>query len=548
MHLSAKARIVEAARDRYSTVAILFHWLIAAGIVVQLALGWHMGDIEGLGHSLLLQLHKSVGISILVLTAGRLAWRVLNPPPPHGSNLTPLEAMASHWVHMGFYAALFLLPLTGWAMTSLERASTIMLFGVVPWPAFPLASALPSGLQDLLSDVFTHAHTYLVWVMLALLFLHVAGALKHHFISKDPTVSRMAPGVQPGVIVEPRLLAIPVVALGVAALIYLPKLPEAKPRPKVVSLAKADVYLDIIGPALNRRCAGCHSDDDSRGGFSVSSYASLMQGARHGPVITPGNPAKSELYHLVTLPADDKMYMPQDGKTPLTKSELTAISWWISQGAPKSALVGSMKLTPDARDALQALIGSDNGGDQPASTSEIPLPTVPVVDKALIDKVVGEGFIVRKVDANSNLVVVDYISPKPVTPDVIADLAKFGTQILNLNLRRAGLTDAELKTVAGFTNLRILRLEDNAVTDAGLKELTTLKSLNYINLSNTKVTEAGLEVIAQAPQLKRVYFWNSTVAPAAIDKLRAAHKGVFFDPGLTAKDVTVETKVMTPAN
>ena len=109
--------------DRYSTVAIAFHWLIAGSIVLQLALGWHMGDLTGLGRSVLLQIHKSVGISILLLTLGRMLWRMVNPPPPHGSNLTRIERIASHWVHMGFYAALLLLPLTGWAMVSLERAS-----------------------------------------------------------------------------------------------------------------------------------------------------------------------------------------------------------------------------------------------------------------------------------------------------------------------------------------------------------------------------------------------------------------------------------------
>src|SRR4051812_46104322 len=91
MLMSTKPQPTKVVRDRYSTVAIVFHWLIAAGIVIQLALGFHMGDLEGLGRSVLLQIHKTVGISILVLTVARLAWRFVNKPPPHGDSLTPIE-------------------------------------------------------------------------------------------------------------------------------------------------------------------------------------------------------------------------------------------------------------------------------------------------------------------------------------------------------------------------------------------------------------------------------------------------------------------------
>jgi cytochrome b561 len=73
---SVRPFVIKVHRDRYSTVAIAFHWLIAGAIVLQLALGWHMGDVEGLGRSILLQIHRSVGVSILVLTLARTLWRV----------------------------------------------------------------------------------------------------------------------------------------------------------------------------------------------------------------------------------------------------------------------------------------------------------------------------------------------------------------------------------------------------------------------------------------------------------------------------------------
>ena len=169
-------------------------------------------------------------------------------------------------------------------------------------------------------------------------------------------------------------------------------------------------------------------------------------------------------------------------------------------------------------------------------------------DKAAVAKVVGESFIVRKVAKNSNLLDVDYASLKPVTPEMVADLSKFGPNIMRLNLRHAGVTDAEVKTFASFTNLRLLRLEANPITDAGAKDIATLKAMTYLNLTNTKVTDAGFDAISALPNLRRMYVWGTTITPTAVDKVKASRKDMLLYAGLTPKDVPVETKVMAPTN
>jgi hypothetical protein len=151
--------------------------------------------------------------------------------------------------------------------------------------------------------------------------------------------------------------------------------------------------------------------------------------------------------------------------TPLNKNEIAAIGWWISQGAPRSATVGSLKLTADASSAVSAVIGVAGEEEvDPASPDAEPLPQVAEADEAAVAKVVEQGFIVRKVVKGSNLLDVDYVSANPVTRDMIDALARFGPNILRLNLRHAGVTDAYVKTIAGFSNLRRLRLEENAIT------------------------------------------------------------------------------------
>ena len=136
---------------------------------------------------------------------------------------------------------------------------------------------------------------------------------------------------------------------------------DGGPRPKPVDLASADIYLDVVQPALERRCSSCHNNLKTSGGLSAATYEALMKGGSKGPVISPGNPSASDLFHRINLTPDRSDFMPRNGKTPLDKNEIAAIGWWIAQGAPKSAAVGS--LHADGR----GLLGHPGGDrDSPA--------------------------------------------------------------------------------------------------------------------------------------------------------------------------------------
>src|SRR4051812_1302224 len=121
-------------KSRYATVAIILHWLIALAIVTQVSLAWRFGDDRTPLAFALLQLHKSIGVSILVLSIVRLGWRLTNPPPPEPRNLARWENVASSIVHWGFYVIMVGMPLTGWLMVSASRTQIpTVLFWTVPW-------------------------------------------------------------------------------------------------------------------------------------------------------------------------------------------------------------------------------------------------------------------------------------------------------------------------------------------------------------------------------------------------------------------------------
>jgi len=329
---------------------------------------------------------------------------------------------------------------------------------------------------------------------------------------------------------------------------------NAATRPKPKDVASADIFLDVVGPALQHRCSTCHNDSKMSGGLSVATYETLMTGGKDGPVVIAGVPNKSDLFRRISLGPDDMDFMPKDGKTPLTKNEVAAIGWWIAQGAPRSGIVGTLKLTPEAASALAAIIGGAQGGQEEQDggtemSAEEPFPIVPAAEAAQVAKLVGEGFILRKIDQTSNLLDADYVSAKSVTNDEIADLAKISPQLLRVNLRHAGVTDAMVKTIASFPNLRNLRLEANpGVTDAAAGQIAMAKSLTYVNLVNTKVTDVGFAQVASLPKLKKFYFWGTPITAGAVEKVKVSRKDVVLSAGLSPKDVLVETKVVAPAN
>jgi len=161
---------------------------MAALLLFMIWLGWNMEDNEAR-----YQLHKSIGITILFLALARLAWRFANPPPPLPEGMSPLERKASHAAHVAFYALMIGIPLGGWFMVSVSpfQVSTV-LYGVLSWPHVPFTEGLVS--EDLYNLV-EFFHSKGAWVILVLLALHVAGAIKHEIGKEEGVLKRMVPGL-----------------------------------------------------------------------------------------------------------------------------------------------------------------------------------------------------------------------------------------------------------------------------------------------------------------------------------------------------------------
>lgn len=228
-----------AASARYAAIAIVLHWAIALAIVLQIILAGRMGGPRTPESFAVSQLHKSIGVTILLLSLVRLGWRLSHPPAPLPATMARWEKVLAQVVHVGFYVIMIGMPLTGWIMVSASRLTIpTLLYGVVPWPNLPGLAHLAPAAKTAWHQVGETGHGLLAKLIYVLLALHVAGALKHQLFSKDePVLSRMAPGAVAGRWLEPRLLAILLAFVGVIAFgkLYRPPLPHMAPPPAAVT-------------------------------------------------------------------------------------------------------------------------------------------------------------------------------------------------------------------------------------------------------------------------------------------------------------------------
>src|SRR5699024_9188411 len=158
----------------YGLVSQLFHWLVAALIIVQFIWAWRIDQADGLRARFdLVTQHKTFGISILILAALRLIWRLFNRPPPLPAQMPRWEqnlARAGHWM---LYGLILIIPLSGWAYSSAAGFGDYW-WGPVDFPAIVSDS-------EQLESLFGKTHEWLTTTLALVAGGHALAALRHHF-------------------------------------------------------------------------------------------------------------------------------------------------------------------------------------------------------------------------------------------------------------------------------------------------------------------------------------------------------------------------------
>jgi len=177
--------ILKNTSERFGLVSVLIHWLMALAIFGLFGLGWYMVDLTYYDplYTTLPAIHKSAGILLLFAFVFRLAWRFANPVPRPVDGSSRLEIVGARLAHFGMYLLIAIILASGYLIPTAE-GSGIDVFGWFTVPA--TLTSIPNQ-----EDIAGLVHEYLSYALIALALLHTAAALKHHFVNRDDTLTRM---------------------------------------------------------------------------------------------------------------------------------------------------------------------------------------------------------------------------------------------------------------------------------------------------------------------------------------------------------------------
>ena len=181
--------------ERYTRIAIVFHWVIAAFVVANIAFAWtfKIWDDRPWTQSVT-NTHKTIGITVLGLALMRLLWRIAHRPPPLSPALPRWQAVAARTGHAALYFLIIAMPLSGWIYDSAwEYAADVPIdfFGLFEMPRIAWVADMPAGPKKEVDELFHHVHEWLSYLLYVLLAAHLAGALKHQYFDRIPTLQRM---------------------------------------------------------------------------------------------------------------------------------------------------------------------------------------------------------------------------------------------------------------------------------------------------------------------------------------------------------------------
>lgn len=167
---------------RYNGVARAFHAVIALMVVFNLVSGIGGESIEDIWNPF--PVHKATGIMILLLSLGRIGWRLTWTAPAWPATMGKAQRLVAKVTHLAFYGLMLIVPLTGWIMSSAGKYP-ISIYGLFEWPKLAVAKG------SALAEIAHEGHEILGFLMAGLVALHIAAALHHHFIIKDNVLRRM---------------------------------------------------------------------------------------------------------------------------------------------------------------------------------------------------------------------------------------------------------------------------------------------------------------------------------------------------------------------
>ena len=285
-----------------------------------------------------------------------------------------------------------------------------------------------------------------------------------------------------------------------------------------------DYFADLVQPILNDHCVQCHSAGNTQGKLDLSSWAAMKEGGQSNhPLLA--NAERSEIFKRITLPRDDKEFMPPRGEE-LDFAEVEIIRDWLNKGAAESMLVSEQEFSSEISSLLQRDFNLDV---QPKAWFE--KVTLPALDSQQLNVLTTQGWKVNQLAQGNPLLDLGRKKGDTLTLEDFEALKSVESYITWLDLGTTKLPDGALEHVSKLSNLTRLRLDKTDIQSTDLAPLTELQHLEYINLHQSAVDENCLEILAQIPSLRRVFLWGSEVKPEAAEEFQKLNPKLEIDLG-----------------
>jgi hypothetical protein len=301
------------------------------------------------------------------------------------------------------------------------------------------------------------------------------------------------------------------------------------------SFDKAYAFEDVVQPVLLSKCGTCHSAANKKGGLSLEDSLGVLEGGKAGPLFIPGKPDSSLMMIKIMLPLEHKKHMAPKSEPQLTDDEIQLLRAWIVSGAPLHKKVTDLPPT----DSFKILAASYLS---PASYNTGVAYNFPPADEKKIKELTNNYRIITPLSFGSPALAVQFYGKDIFTSNALKELLPLKQQIIELNMQKLPVKDADLSFIKQFINLEKLNLNYTDVTDKGLAELAGLTKLKELSLSGTSVMYSGLTKIIKLPGLTSLFTWSTGVDSAQIATLHSLNKNVAIETGYQVdKDTTTYT-------
>ena len=286
----------------------------------------------------------------------------------------------------------------------------------------------------------------------------------------------------------------------------------AMPSATTATPASVAFFTSRVEPIFDDKCVQCHGPEKKKGKLRLDTFDYVMRGGKDGQVIRPGDPKNSELFRRVTLPRDNKDAMPAEGKPGLTAAEIKVIEFWIASGAVEKLAAEKVVAAPPPPPAAPVL---------PPLTADY-RPRASQLET--LQAKLGVRLVPRSQNPRDGLILRTVAAPEHCDDSVLVALKPVADLIVDAELARTKITDAAVKTLAGFSNLRSVDLSHTAVTSRGLAPLENLPKLESLNLTATEVDDSGVLPFRHKRSLRHLYLFGTKCAdvsdgpPASVAK------------------------------